>query len=77
MTFPECVVYCAGIPEFVANLDRLQGTHLAQINRRTALERMIDDATQRDYAEDCEKFVAAVKDLVWDRLPSEVFSDQA
>ena len=76
MTFQECVVYCAGVPEFVENFDRLQGTKLAQINTRAPIERMIDDACGVTCEDDMRKFTNAVWDLVWCRLPPEAFEQE-
>lgn len=75
MTFPECVTYCAGVPELVQNFDRLRGTHLAQINHRAPLDIMVDNAIPDRYDEDCRKFIDFVWEMVWTRLPDEAFGD--
>jgi hypothetical protein len=49
-TYAQCLSYAASLPEFVAEFDRLHGTHLAKLDRRTPLDAMIDDATGRDNA---------------------------
>lgn len=64
MTFIECLEYCAGQSEFVKEFDRLYGTHLSQIGRRSPLDAMIDEATGRD-KESLDKLSAFVFRFVW------------
>lgn len=69
------VVYCSDIPEFVSNWERLSGMTLRP--RKTGLETMIDQATGYNPDEQLtpawEQFAADVYDLVWCRLPKDLF----
>lgn len=64
MTFQECVLHCAGVPELVREFDRLSGTHLSKVGRRSGLDALIDDATGRD-DEALAKFTAFVFAYIW------------
>jgi hypothetical protein len=70
MTFAECVEFCARQEGLVREFDRLAGTHLSTVNRRSPLSAAIDEATGRD-ENAARKFVAFVWDCVWIRLPRE------
>lgn len=68
MTFMECVDICASNKELVANFDRLRGTHLSRLDKRAAIDALIDDATGRD--DDAARlFIDFVWEFVWTRLP--------
>jgi len=74
MTFEECVIYCAGERELVAEFDRLYGANIGKLGLRSGIERMVDEATGYE-ADCCRKFIAFVWDCVWTRLPEEYFVD--
>jgi len=60
MTLAECIEHCAGVPELVREFDRLDGSRLATLERRSALDAMIDQATGREAA-----FAAFVAAFIW------------
>ena len=64
MTLAECIQYCAGVPELVREFDRLDGSRLATLERRSALDAMIDQATGREAA-DAAAFAAFVAAFIW------------
>jgi len=68
MTFSECVLYCSQNRELVENFDRLRGTNLAQVGRRSGIDAMIDQATGRD-DDSMAKFCEFVYECIWTRLP--------
>jgi hypothetical protein len=63
--FLDCVEFAIGVPELVAEFDRLTGSNLSR--RGTPLEAMIDDAAGRTDAE----IAAFVEEFVRDLLPPE------
>ena len=62
MTLKDCVVHCAGVPELVAEFDRLTGSNLSL--RGTSLDLMIDEATGRQ-REEMREFTAFVFECIW------------
>lgn len=74
MSFEECVIFCAGNQELVREFDRLYGTNLSQIGRRSGIERLVDEATGYT-ADSMRKWVAFVWECIWTRLPDEAFVD--
>jgi hypothetical protein len=69
ITFLGCVLRSLNDDELVAHFDRLTGRNVGR--KGSPLELMIDEATGRR-ADDLDAFIAFVRDVVWDRLPSEV-----
>lgn len=68
MTFDECVQYCYSNEDFVRELERLHGDSPVG-----PMEAMVDKACgMRDYR--LRRFIDNVKDLIWDRLPSDAFA---
>ena len=67
MTFKECVLHCSEDSELLTQFDRLYGTHLSTMDRRSPIEKMIDESTGRD-KEALEKFVDFVYDCIWMRI---------
>lgn len=66
MTFREVVLQAYDTPELLAEFDRLTGANLSL--KGSVLDIMIDEASGKRAA-DLERFVAFVRDAVWDRLP--------
>lgn len=64
MTFIDCVLECASVPEFVAEFDRLSGTHLSKVGQRSGLDALIDESTGRDN-DAMQKFTAFVFAYIW------------
>lgn len=60
MTFIDCLRMCAKNAEFVAEFDRLHGTQLSKLDKRTPLDALIDDSTGRD-----RESVKLFADFVW------------
>lgn len=71
MTFVACVAQCAAIPGFVAQYDRLTGSHLADVLSASPLNAAIDDATGHK-SQEFARFAAFVYEIVWTRLAPEV-----
>lgn len=73
MTFTECVSTCISTPELIAEFNRLTGCNLGQSLSRTAIDKMVDEATgysgERD--EDMAAFVMFVYEYIWIRLAQE------
>jgi hypothetical protein len=69
--FLNLVTYCASVPEFVEQFNRLTGCNLGQSTKRTAFERAIDEATGApgESEADMALFVGFVRDTIWMRLP--------
>lgn len=66
ITFAECVAICASQRGLVEQFDRLRGTHLSTLDRRSPLDAAIDEASGRD-AQAAEWFIEFVWDCVWTR----------
>lgn len=69
MTFLDCLFYCIGQDDLVDEFNRLTGCQIGGADKRTALERAIDDATghipnQKDYL----RFVNFVYTVIWTPL---------
>jgi hypothetical protein len=66
MTFVDVVCECAGMPELVANFNRLYGCKLGQSLKRDAFTLAIDKACgySGESKDDMGKFVAFVYDCV-------------
>lgn len=64
MTFIDCLMMCSKNAEFVAEFDRLQIPHLSKLDKRTPLDVLIDDATNRN-EESIKKFTDFVWTFVW------------
>ena len=59
-----CIMMAADTPELVKEFDRLYGTHLSTMGKRSPLEAMIDESSGRD-AEAMTKFVAFVAAYIY------------
>lgn len=66
--FIDCLMMAIHWPGFVEEYDRLEGSHLAQLARRSPIDQMVDEATGYANAE-VVKFIKFVKEEVWDRYP--------
>jgi hypothetical protein len=80
MTFTECVLECFDNRELIAQFNRLYGCSLG-VDRRSVIERMIDQATGHeppavDEAEALQ-FIDFVYECIWSRLPQEAFAESA
>ncbi len=71
MRFDDCVSYCAELPEFVQQFNRLTGCRLGQRGPTTPIDALIDEATgyaldlrKKEKAE-TEMFRKFVYDCVW------------
>lgn len=69
ITFDAVVQQCAATPEFVAEFDRLTGSRLSSIGRRSPLDAMIDGATGWE-DEQLRRFCVFVAETVWATLPA-------
>lgn len=65
--FRELCIHCASNQELVREFDRLNGTNLSEIGRRSPIAAMIDEATGRD-ADTMRKFMTFVYECVVCRL---------
>jgi hypothetical protein len=63
-SFVDCFAQAARTPELLAEFDRLTGHHLSEVNRRSPINAMIDEATGRD-REALKAFTAFVAEFVW------------
>ena len=68
MTFRECLRECAANRDLLREFDRLKGTNLCEVGRRSPMAAMIDEATGRD-RDSCNKFIEFVYECVWLRAP--------
>jgi hypothetical protein len=75
MSFAECAVFCIGQPGLVEQFDRLTGSHIAQMPKRSPLDAMVDKACGVEESQ-LAAFTAFVLDCVWNRLPPEAFTDE-
>jgi hypothetical protein len=75
MDFSAVVSECAKKPELVRQIDRLYGTSLSQIGKRTPIESMIDKATGFDKTLEADMvlFTWFVYEFIWSRLPDNCF----
>lgn len=75
-TFIDAVLYCYEQPELVAQYERLSGRRVRP-PPRSALEKMIDDATGNTEFDEAEvlAFAAFVMEFVWLRLPPAAFEE--
>lgn len=65
--FIDCLYMAISSPFFVREYDRLTGSHLESLAKRTPIEELVDEAT--GYAmEEMTKFATFVKENVWDIL---------
>jgi hypothetical protein len=71
VSYAECLSVASRTPALVAEFDRLAGTHLSALGRRSPLDAMIDEATGRD-REALARWMAFVYECVWCRLPEDV-----
>lgn len=70
MTFHDVIVECAMTPELVKQFNRLTGCSLDFRDRRTPIERMVDQATGNPFSfsvkrEEVHKFIAFVFECIW------------
>ena len=75
MTFYDCLLACAGMPEFVQGFNRLTGCHLGEKLARSPFDAMIDKATGYDEVlaaqqdGELQQFVEFCHEFVWLRRP--------
>jgi len=80
ITFGKCVLYCLSNQELVKEFNRLTESSLGE-DKRSALEKMIDQATgyekklfeQKD--EEFVRFIGFVYDCVFSRLPPDIIEN--
>ena len=70
MTFQDAVMECANEPRFVSEFNRLTGCKLDFTDKRSPIEKIIDDATGYPYPfkinkEDVHKFFDFVFEYIW------------
>jgi len=65
VTFYQCIMECAGIPEFISNYDRLRGTNLSC--KGHPINVLVDEATGRLQTE-LEAFIEFVWEYVFTRF---------
>ena len=77
MNLPECIAWCAGNAELVAEFNRLTGRNLGRSLKRSPMDRMVDDAcgVSGESEEDMIAWANFITDVVWMRLPDECFVD--
>ena len=64
-TFKECLMYCAGNKELVAEFDRLSGSNLSF--KGAPINIMVDQATGKQ-KDDLRAFCDFVYECIWSRL---------
>jgi len=67
-TFIDCLYMAISEPGFITEYDRLTGSHLAALAKRTPIEVMVDDATGHA-SNEMAKFCAFVYEFVWMTYP--------
>lgn len=79
MSFLDVIRKCASEKRFIAEFNRLNGSHLFENDSRPPIVKMIDEATgyksviDDKNSKDMQDFILFVYDAVWLRLPEEAF----